>query len=67
MANPQFSDGEDVLVWRPNSGEWVRGVVHGSAERDGAWKHFVQLSGYAAASADNPRNWFLEGELRNAG
>jgi hypothetical protein len=66
MTERKFIDGEDVLVWRSKRGEWVHGVVYGYAERDGVWKYFIQLSGYAAASADDPNSWFLESELQHA-
>jgi hypothetical protein len=53
MTERKLVDAEDVLVLRP-SGEWVHGVVYDYAERDGVWKYFVQLSGFASASAEDP-------------
>jgi hypothetical protein len=66
MAERKFRDGEDVLVSRPKRDERVHGVVYDYAERDGVWKYYVQLSGYAASSPDDPNCWFLETELRQA-
>jgi hypothetical protein len=54
-----------VEVWTEPPGEWVRGRVLDTRERDGVIEYFVQLSGMAMSTSD-PTAWFASEKLRTA-
>lgn len=62
----KFYEGLDVEVWIEKRNTWVRGhVLAVKTGDDGATKYFIQLSGYMAASPDDPHTWFAEDVIRS--
>jgi len=65
MNQRRYPDGVEVEVLRP-SGEWVRSTVYGYQDRQGVWKYYVQLHGFAACSPDDENCWYADARIRPA-
>jgi len=66
MTNQRFFSGQNVEVWRDTIKAWLPGQILDARDRDGVAEYFVQLSGTMAMDANDPRSWFMAGQMRPA-